>query len=57
MVYVDLLVWLIEDVAGFWVVVWDYFGIVVFGDCAVVFANDWMLGAVWFLGVRLNYVD
>jgi acetoacetyl-CoA synthetase len=55
--------WSVEDVSGFWRCVWDFFDIVADtgADGTVlanaVLANDVMPGAVWFPGVRLNYVD
>lgn len=47
--------WSVEDLAGFWRALWDYFEL---GDVAgEVLANAEMPGAQWFPGTRLNYVD
>ncbi|MFE6924377.1 acetoacetate--CoA ligase [Nocardia sp. NPDC057663] len=47
--------WSVDDLAGFWGAVWDYFAL---GErSAVVLADTEMPGARWFPGVRLNYVD
>ncbi|MFI2284450.1 acetoacetate--CoA ligase [Nocardia beijingensis] len=47
--------WSVEDLAGFWHALWDYFEL---GDIAGdVLASAQMPGAQWFPGTRLNYVD
>ncbi|WP_327110303.1 acetoacetate--CoA ligase [Nocardia sp. NBC_01730] len=47
--------WSVEDLAGFWRALWDYFEL---GDVAgEVLANAEMPGARWFPYTRLNYVD
>ncbi|MGW5725763.1 acetoacetate--CoA ligase [Nocardia beijingensis] len=47
--------WSVEDLAGFWHALWDYFEL---GDIAgEVLASAQMPGAQWFPGTRLNYVD
>ncbi|WP_157227331.1 AMP-binding protein, partial [Nocardia asiatica] len=47
--------WSVEDLAGFWHALWDYFEL---GDIAgEVLASAEMPGARWFPGTRLNYVD
>ncbi|WP_280257916.1 acetoacetate--CoA ligase [Nocardia abscessus] len=47
--------WSVEDLAGFWHALWDYFEL---GDIAgEVLASAEMPGAQWFPGTRLNYVD
>ncbi|MVU81028.1 acetoacetate--CoA ligase [Nocardia sp. ET3-3] len=53
--YMDLWRWSVEDIAGFWWMVWEYFQL---GDAPVeVLASSEMPGAKWFPGTRLNYVD
>ncbi|MEV0335333.1 acetoacetate--CoA ligase [Nocardia sp. NPDC050717] len=47
--------WSVDDVAGFWGAVWDWFGL---GERPpVVLARREMPGASWFPGARLNYVE
>ncbi|MFD6392493.1 acetoacetate--CoA ligase [Nocardia sp. NPDC060259] len=53
--YQALWQWSVDDLAGFWGALWDYFSL---GErSAVVLANADMPGAQWFPGARLNYVD
>ncbi|MFC6014264.1 acetoacetate--CoA ligase [Nocardia lasii] len=53
--YQALWQWSVDDVAGFWQAVWDYFEL---GETAgEVLAAREMPGARWFPGTRLNYVD
>ncbi|WP_040813015.1 acetoacetate--CoA ligase [Nocardia concava] len=47
--------WSIEDLAGFWGAVWDYFDVGERSD-EVLGSTD-MPGAQWFPGTTLNYVD
>ncbi len=47
--------WSIEDLAGFWHALWDYFQLGEIGG--EVLARAEMPGARWFPGTRLNYVD
>ncbi|GAB18171.1 acetoacetyl-CoA synthetase [Gordonia effusa NBRC 100432] len=55
--------WSIEDLAGFWRAVWDFYGLddhatVPLGPAASdVLADSTMPGAQWFPKIRLNYVD
>jgi acetoacetyl-CoA synthetase len=55
--YRDLLAWSVDDIAGFWACVWEFFDVVaeVRGD--TVLADAAMPGADWFPGTRLNLVD
>ncbi|MGC4989177.1 acetoacetate--CoA ligase [Nocardia salmonicida] len=47
--------WSVDDIAGFWQAVWDYFEL---GETAgEVLGSREMPGAQWFPGTRLNYVD
>ncbi len=55
--YAALLAWSVEDVAGFWRCLWDYFDVPAETGSAVVLADDAMPGARWFPDARLNYVD
>ncbi len=61
--YGDLWSWSVEHPARFWRAVWEFFDLDALaaeplgpGDEAVL-ADDRMPGAVWFPGMRLNYVD
>jgi acetoacetyl-CoA synthetase len=47
--------WSVDDLAGFWQSVWDYFELGETGG--EVLASAEMPGAQWFPGTRLNYVD
>lgn len=47
--------WSVDDLAGFWGALWEYFEL---GDApAEVLTEEAMPGARWFPGARLNYVD
>ena len=47
--------WSVDDPAGFWAALWEYFAL---GDAPdVVLNSPQMPGARWFPGARLNYVD
>lgn len=47
--------WSVDDPAGFWATLWEYFAL---GDAPdVVLDSPQMPGARWFPGARLNYVD
>ncbi|MFE3617948.1 acetyl-coenzyme A synthetase N-terminal domain-containing protein, partial [Streptomyces anulatus] len=53
--YQALWQWSVDDIAGFWQAVWDYFEL---GETAgEVLGSREMPGAQWFAGTRLNYVD
>ncbi|MCK0176838.1 acetoacetate--CoA ligase [Mycolicibacterium sp. F2034L] len=53
--YRSLWQWSVDDLAGFWGALWEYFEL---GDApAEVLAGTEMPGAQWFPGTRLNYVD
>ncbi|GAA5100449.1 acetoacetate--CoA ligase [Nocardia iowensis] len=53
--YATLWQWSVDDIAGFWHAVWDYFEL---GEVAgEVLPSSEMPGAQWFPGTRLNYVD
>jgi acetoacetyl-CoA synthetase len=55
--YQALQEWSTEDLAAFWLSVWDYFGVLADGDPTVVLADRSMPGAVWFPDVALNYAE
>lgn len=55
--YNALLRWSVEDLAGFWGAVWDWFGIVAHEVGDTVLVDDPMPGATWFPGTQLNLVD
>ncbi len=55
--YRDLLAWSVDDLAGFWGCVWEFFDIVAETRGDTVLADETMPGAVWFPGTRLNLVD
>jgi acetoacetyl-CoA synthetase len=55
--YDALLAWSVEDLAGFWGAVWDFFDIPATTPAETVLADDTMPGAQWFSGARLNLVD
>ncbi len=53
--YQQLWQWSVDDLAGFWSAVWEYFEI---GDAPeTVLSGTDMPGAQWFPGTTLNYVD
>ncbi|TQK29100.1 acetoacetate--CoA ligase [Arthrobacter sp. SLBN-53] len=53
--YRDLWRWSVDEPEAFWGALWRYFDL---GEIpGEVLADDSMPGAVWFPGVRLNYVD
>ncbi|MFJ4652847.1 acetoacetate--CoA ligase [Nocardia sp. NPDC088792] len=53
--YQALWQWSVDDLAGFWGEVWDYFHLG--ARAGEVLASSEMPGAQWFPGTRLNYVD
>ena len=55
--YGALLRWSVDDLAGFWRCIWDYFDILAASTSDTVLADDTMPGAVWFPGAELNFVD
>ncbi|MFE3195001.1 acetoacetate--CoA ligase [Nocardia sp. NPDC059240] len=53
--YTALWQWSVDDIAGFWWMVWEYFDL---GAAPVeVLAGSDMPGVRWFPGTRVNYVD
>ncbi|TCK00098.1 acetoacetate--CoA ligase [Nocardia alba] len=53
--YQALWQWSVDDIAGFWQAVWDYFELG--ATAGEVLGSQEMPGARWFPGTRLNYVD
>ncbi|WP_316576140.1 acetoacetate--CoA ligase [Nocardia canadensis] len=53
--YQALWQWSVDDIAGFWQALWDYFELGPIADG--VLGTREMPGAQWFPGTRLNYVD
>ncbi|MET9211976.1 MULTISPECIES: acetoacetate--CoA ligase [unclassified Nocardia] len=53
--YQALWQWSVDDIAGFWQALWDYFELGPIADG--VLGDREMPGARWFPGTRLNYVD
>ncbi len=49
--------WSVDDLAGFWSAVWDYFGVVAHAPYAQVLGSREMPGAEWFPGALLNYAE
>ena len=47
--------WSVEDLDGFWGLIWDRYGEL--GDHGAVLADASMPGAVWFPGTELNYAE
>lgn len=47
--------WSVQDIDGFWAVLWDYFAVGQRGQ--TVLENSEMPGSRWFPGTTLNYVD
>jgi acetoacetyl-CoA synthetase len=55
--YEDLWQWSVEDLAGFWSSVWDYFGVIAHTPYTEVLRHRRMPGAQWFPGATLNYAE
>ncbi|PHP68382.1 acetoacetate--CoA ligase [Zhengella mangrovi] len=55
--YMDLWKWSVEDIAGFWQAVWDWFEIIHDGGIESVVTDDPMPRTRWFTGTRLNYAE
>ena len=48
--------WSVDDLAGFWSAVWDYFEIISY-DAPTAALSGAMPGARWFEGATLNYAE
>ena len=55
--YAELWRWSVDDLAGFWSSVVDYYGIPLRGAWNAVLADATMPGARWFDGASLNYAE
>lgn len=55
--YQQLWQWSVDDLAGFWGSVWDYFEVISHRPAETVLADRRMPGARWFPGARLNYAE
>ena len=55
--YDDLQRWSVDDLAGFWSSIWDFFAIEAQEPYRTVLASADMPGAEWFPGARLNYAQ
>ena len=53
--YPTLWQWTVEDVAGFWSSVWDFYGLDAVSGYGEVLADARMPGARWFTGARINF--
>ena len=49
--------WSVDDLAGFWVAIWDFFGVRASAPYARALGSRAMPGAEWFPGARLNYAE
>jgi acetoacetyl-CoA synthetase len=55
--YAELWQWSVDDLAGFWGAVWDYFEVITHTEPSSVLADATMPGARWFSGATLNYAE
>src|SRR5258708_2380001 len=55
--YDELWRWSIDDLAGFWSSIWEFFEVKAHAPYTTVLASDAMPGARWFLGARLNFAE
>ncbi|MGD8856778.1 MAG: acetoacetate--CoA ligase [Chloroflexota bacterium] len=55
--YQDLWAWSVNDLAGFWGSLWEYFDVVATEQPSAVLGRREMPGAQWFPGARLNYAQ
>lgn len=55
--YDELQRWSVDDLAGFWSSVWEFFQVKAHAPYESVLASDAMPGAVWFPGARLNFAE
>ena len=49
--------WSVDDLAGFWSSIWDFFEVKSHAPYSTVLASDEMPGAIWFPGARLNFAE
>ena len=55
--YDELWRWSVDDLAGFWGSIWDFFEVKAHAPYDTVLARDDMPGATWFPGARLNFAE
>jgi acetoacetyl-CoA synthetase len=55
--YQDLWDWSVQDLAGFWQAIADYFELIMEGECTAVVSADPMPRTRWFVGSRMNYAE
>ncbi|WJK42469.1 acetoacetate--CoA ligase [Solwaraspora sp. WMMA2056] len=55
--YPQLWQWSVDDLAGFWGSIWEYFAVLAHEPPQEVLAEARMPGARWFPGARLNYAE
>jgi acetoacetyl-CoA synthetase len=55
--YPALWQWSVDDLAGFWRSIWDYFEVVAHSRPTATLADATMPGARWFPGATLNYAE
>ena len=55
--YDELWRWSVDDLAGFWSSIWEFFEVKAHAPYSTVLASDAMPGAVWFPGARLNFAE
>jgi len=49
--------WSVDDLAGFWSSLWEFFEVKTHAPYSTVLASDAMPGATWFPGARLNFAE
>jgi acetoacetyl-CoA synthetase len=49
--------WSVDDLAGFWSSVWDFFAVKAHAPYTATLASDEMPGATWFPGALLNFAE
>jgi acetoacetyl-CoA synthetase len=55
--YRELLEWSVDDLEGFWALVWEFFDVDSISGYDRVLGDERMPGARWFPGARLNYAE
>ena len=55
--YDELWRWSVDDLAGFWSSIWEFFEVKAHAPYSTVLASDAMPGASWFPGARLNFAE
>ncbi|GAA4680508.1 acetoacetate--CoA ligase [Phytohabitans rumicis] len=55
--YADLWQWSVDDLAGFWRSIWDYFEVLAHTEPTATIEHPTMPGARWFPGATLNYAE